>query len=218
MAQQNWNDCFDHVLGSEGGFQNDPKDKGNWTGCAVGAGKNNGTNWGISACAYPQLNIRGLTQAQARDIYYKDYWNPVQGDRLPWGVDLCTFDSGVNSGISRGAKWLQRAVGVPADGRIGDQTIAAAVGMDPHVIIDRMCDDRLAYLQSLPTWPIYGGGWTTLVKKVRDSAHDMAEDHRGDPLIPTPAPVPVPDVEAIEIVVRKPRGSKVQIVLREEET
>jgi len=218
MAELNWHDVFESVLGSEGGFQNDPNDKGNWTGCAVGAGQNKGTKYGISACSYPQIDIRNLTQQKAGEIYRADYWNSVRGDDLPWGVDLCTFDSAVNSGVSRGAKWLQRAVVLPADGVVGNATVLAAQAMDPHVVIDRMCDDRMDYLKTLPTWRLYGEGWTTRVRRVRAEAHEMAIQHEGEPVRPVPMPVPAPVVaEIVEIIVRKPAGSAVRIVIREEE-
>jgi lysozyme family protein len=217
MATDNWNDCYDHVMGSEGGFQNDPNDKGNWTGCAVGAGQNKGTKYGISACAYPQLDIKNITRDTAKRIYKADYWDPIQGDLLPWGVDLTTFDSGVNSGISRGAKWLQRALVIPADGKVGAQTVAAANTQDPHVTIDRMCDDRMDYLRGLSTWSLYGDGWTDRVAKVRSDAHAMANEHAGEPVQPV-VPVPEPEVaETVEIVVRKRAGSTVRVVVREEE-
>jgi lysozyme family protein len=46
-------------------------------------------------------------------------------DELPSGVDYAVFDYGVNSGISRAAKVLQRLVGTDVDGEIGPNTIAA---------------------------------------------------------------------------------------------
>lgn len=176
MASGNYDACFQHVLGSEGGYQADPDDKGNWTGCSCGVGINKGTNWGISACSYPDEDIKNLTQDDAERIYKKDYWDECWGDDLPYGVDLCTFDSGVNSGVSRGVTWLQRAVGYPADGVMGEETLLITQQADDHVTIDRMCDDRLNYLQSLSTWDKYGGGWTTRVENVREDAHKMVQE------------------------------------------
>ena len=59
----NFERCFAFTLGAEGGYSNNPADPGNWTGGAVGNGELRGTNFGISASAYPQLDIANLTQS-----------------------------------------------------------------------------------------------------------------------------------------------------------
>jgi len=176
MTAANYDACIGKVLEYEGGYQADPNDKGNYTGCAVGAGTLKGTNRGISACSYPNEDIKGMTEARAKEIYRSDFWDPIQGDELPAGPDLCTFDGSVNSGRSRGVQWLQHAVGVDADGIVGPVTIEAARDADDHTTIDRICDDRMAFLRSLSTWDLYGKGWTARVEDVRAEAHHMVED------------------------------------------
>jgi lysozyme family protein len=193
MTAANYDACISKVLEYEGGYQNDPNDSGNWTGCAVGAGTNKGTNRGISACSYPNEDIKGMTETRAKEIYEQDYWMPIRGDELPAGPDLCTFDGSVNSGQSRGVGWLQRAVGVEADGVVGPQTLSAVYEADDHVTIDRMCDDRLNFLKGLSTWPNYGKGWTSRVEDVRKTAHGMVD------VVPRP---PVVEAVAVSIELR----------------
>lgn len=195
MTAANYNACISKVLEHEGGYQRDPNDRGNWDSCRVGVGNNKGTNRGISACSYPNEDIKGMTEARAKQIYHADYWNPIHGDELPAGPDLCTFDGAVNSGQSRGVKWLQRAVGVEADGVVGPVTIAAANAADEHVTIDRMCDDRLEFLRGLSTWDRYGKGWTRRVEDVRKTAHGMVVD------VPHPEEDPPLEPEAEPLVV-----------------
>ena len=60
---------FDRVLGHEGGFQADPRDRGNWTGGEVGKGELKGTKYGLAAMTYPELDIPALTLAEAEAIY-----------------------------------------------------------------------------------------------------------------------------------------------------
>jgi len=200
MTAANYNACISNVLRHEGGYTRDPNDRGNWTGCSVGSGTNKGTNRGISACSYPNEDIRGMTEARAKAIYHADYWNPIFGDQLPAGPDLCTFDGSVNSGRSRGVKWLQRAVGAEPDGVVGPQTIALANSEDDHVTIDRMCDDRLDFLRGLSTWDRYGKGWKTRVEDVRRTAHGMVLDEpHPEPEPPIDIPIE-PAVVAIDIV------------------
>ena len=121
------------TLAQEGGFQNSPDDPGNWTGGAVGQGQLVGTNFGISAAAYPTLDIANLTKDQATAIYQSDYWDAISGDKLPVSMAIVTFDAAVNSGPGMGAKWLQSALGITADGVIGPETIAAAQGASDSV-------------------------------------------------------------------------------------
>lgn len=166
----NFTECFQHVLGHEGGFQSDPRDKGNWTGGKVGAGENKGTKWGVSAAAYPNLDIRGLTKAQAQSIYARDYWGPIEGDLLPMGVDLCVFDAAINSGVSRAAEWLQEVIGAPVDGDIGNETVTYLLSKNPRQVINDYCDRRLEFLRGLPTWETYGKGWGNRVKAIRTTS------------------------------------------------
>lgn len=158
----NFERCLSFVLKHEGGYVNDPQDPGGET------------NMGISKRSYPSENMKGMTRARAGLIYRRDYWDAVRGDELPAGLDLVAFDAAVNSGVSRGAKWLQEAVGVPADGKVGPQTLAAANAAHPEAVIDRACGLRLAFLRKLPTWGRYGKGWGRRVEDVRATAITMA--------------------------------------------
>lgn len=162
----NFERCLAEVLGHEGGYVNDPHDPGGET------------NMGISRRSYPHENIKGMTRARAATIYRRDYWDAVQGDDLPAGLDLVAFDPAVNSGVSRGAKWLQTALGVSADGKIGPATLAAAQKAHAEAVIDRACNARLAWLRTLPTWNRYGKGWAKRVESIREEALAMAKAPR----------------------------------------
>lgn len=174
MAKANFEACLAHVLEFEGGYVNHPSDPGGET------------NMGISKSSYPHENIKGMTRARAAQIYRRDYWDAVSGDSLPAGLDLVAFDAAVNSGVSRGAKWLQSALGIVSDGKIGPQTIAAANAANATAVIDRAADNRMYFLRSLPTWRTFGKGWSRRVESVRDLAHDMAAAP-----VRRPAPRPV---------------------------
>jgi lysozyme family protein len=99
----------------------------------------------------------------------------VHGDELPAGVDYAVMDFAVNSGTSRAAKTLQRAAGVQDDGAIGDQTMKAVNSADPITLIDTVCDQRLAFLQALPTFATFGRGWTARVQRVKAASEQMQQ-------------------------------------------
>ena len=155
--------CLAFTLRAEGGFTNNPADPGNWTGGHVGAGELRGTNFGISAAAYPTLDIAGLSAAAAGEIYRRDYWAPLQGDALPLPVALAAFDAAVNAGPGRSVIWLQQAAGVAADGVLGAQTLAAIKAADALALAREALARRIDFYIGLPGWAEFGLGWTRRV-------------------------------------------------------
>src|SRR5690606_3299953 len=117
--------------------------------------------------------LRNISDADLRAIYRGRYWNAVHGDDLPPGVDLVTFDAGVNTGPARGARWLQEALGVAADGKIGPKTLQATAKSDPIAVIHAACDARVQFLRGLPHYPRFGKGWEKRVASVRAKALSM---------------------------------------------
>ena len=170
--EANFQRCLSLVLASEGGFVKNRHDPG-------GA-----TNQGVTQAVYDAYrkfqelmpkSVQLITGAEVAAIYRVQYWNAICGDQLPPGVDYAVFDSVVNSGVSRGAKWLQRAVGVTEDGHIGQITLAAVAKADPKVVINAICDRRLSFLEALHNWRYFGKGWKNRVAFVRANAMAMVK-------------------------------------------
>ncbi len=155
----NFAPCLAFVLQAEGGYSDNPSDPGNWTGGIVGAGELRGTKCGISAAAYPALDIRNLTPQQIEDIYRKDYYAPVRGDALPLALALVGFDAAVNAGARRSVIWLQQGVGVVADGIFGDRTLGALVSGNAVEIGNEALARRLDFYARSPGWANFGLGW-----------------------------------------------------------
>lgn len=158
--------AFSLVIDTEQGFQKDPRDSGNWTGGKVNVGELKGTKYGISAAAYPDLDIINLTLNQAKQIYKKDYWDVIRADELPDPIKFCVFDTAVNSGVTTAIKTLQQAVGVKADGAIGKITMEAIKSMDPYQIKCRFLGIRLNFITNIRNWDVYGKGWTVRIAKI----------------------------------------------------
>ena len=154
----NYLNCIEFVLKSEGGYVNDPHDPGGET------------NYGISKRAYPNLDIRNLTKAQAILIYRRDYWDKVQGDYLPCGLDLVALDAAVNSGVGQSTKWLQRAVKVKDDGVLGPKTLKALREDPVATTIESALHERLTFMQGLRNWPRYGKGWLNRLQNLHTLA------------------------------------------------
>lgn len=159
----NFDKAFELLIGHEGGYTQNPKDAGNWTGGKVGVGVNKGTKYGIAANSYPNLDIKNLTLNQAKAIYKRDYWDKVKGDQLQPELAFHVFDMAVNSGVARGIKLLQKTVGTGEDGIIGPKTLTAASAMNVNQAVQVYNANRLQFYTSLSSFSTFGKGWVNRV-------------------------------------------------------
>jgi len=106
-------------------------------------------------------------------MYKAKYWDAVQGDHLPSGVDISVADFGVNAGPSRAAKRLQRVVMAAQDGKIGPKTLSMVFNMEPATLLDKYAEARESYYRSLKTFEIYGRGWLRRNDEVLEQAKSM---------------------------------------------
>ena len=159
----NFDEAFETTIGHEGGFTLHSGDPGNWTSGKVGIGTLKGTKYGIAANTYPNEDIKNLTLDRAKQLYKRDFWDKAKCDQLPDGLRFHVFDVSVNSGVSRGIKTLQQALGVNDDGIIGSQTINAAKSQNAHEILIKFYSFRIAFYTSLNTFSTFGKGWMNRV-------------------------------------------------------
>ena len=89
---------IEKLLGREGGYVNDPNDRGGET------------NFGISSKANPDVDVANLTREQAIEIYRKRYWEAANVDSYPEHMQGAIFDAAVNHGVAA-AKRLARDAG-----------------------------------------------------------------------------------------------------------
>lgn len=171
------------VLVSEGGNDDDPRDPGGRTSRGITAGR-----WAEWRKTHPGLpaDVWQAPQASVEAIYKQKYWDVLNCDALPAGVDYAVFDYGVNSGPGRSSRVLQALVGVDEDGEIGPDTLDAVALADPKSLINSICDQRLAFLKGLKTYATFGKGWSARVARVRKDAVAMAGS------VPAQAPSPAP--------------------------
>lgn len=162
--------AFERLIGHEGKFSDDPKDPGNWTGGRPNVGELKGTKFGIAANTYCDLDLKNLTLDQAKAIYFRDWWQKIGADSIPFSVVFQMWDFAVNAGMGTARRGLQYAVGVAQDGSIGPLTLSAVRRMDQNDILLRFNAFRLRYYTSLSTWATYGKGWTNRVASNLDFA------------------------------------------------
>ena len=135
-----FNEIIEKVLEHEGGYVNDPTDLGGET------------KYGITKRFYPDVDIKNLTEEQAKEIYRKDYWDKNKVESLPQNLWHIYFDMCVNMGKRTAVKVLQRAAvnkgrKIEVDGGLGPMTIGALKGVE----LDRVRAFRVKYYVDLIT-------------------------------------------------------------------
>lgn len=173
--KSNYPACLAEVLKWEGGWSNHPSDPGGATMKGV-TQKTYDTYRGKSGKA--KQSVKYISEAELQDIYRRNYWDAINGDNLPSGVDLAVFDFAVNSGPGRAVKYFNGVNGPSA-----------------RTTINALCDKRMAFLRGLGTWKVFGKGWTNRVEGVRTKALRMASGAAVAPIRPVPA-TPVPQTPA----------------------
>jgi lysozyme family protein len=182
MASAIYDEALRRLLAHEGGYVNHPSDPGG------------PTNFGITLADYRRYvkadataaDVKAMKVEHAKAIYRTKYWNALRCDAMPAGLDYALFDYGVNSGTGRAAK-VFCAIAGSAGGVIDDIALAHVRARDPIKLIVALCDERLAFLKRLKTWPVFGAGWGRRVAEVRAAALALAAKGSADE---KPAPLP----------------------------
>lgn len=120
------------TLKNEGGYANDPDDAGGET--YKGISRKNHPTWSgwISIDQIKQAHPRGFKtilehtpelQDKVKDFYKRRFWDELCLDTCG-NQELANqaFDMAVNAGVKAGVKILQKVLGVPADGILGNVT------------------------------------------------------------------------------------------------
>ena len=148
--------CIQVLLSLEGGYSNKKPDAGGET------------NFGLSKRQYPDINMKTLTRDRAIEIYYSDYWIPMNIERLMDDeLVLLLFCFGVNAGIRTAIRVLQKLIGVDEDGFIGSETARAIKEFNGNITEDFTKRQKLFYItlvQKKPKEAINLPGWLNRVK------------------------------------------------------
>ena len=158
MANYNYQACVAFVRKQEGGNTDTPGDRGGRTG-----------RGGITHSTYdvyrdkkglPRQDVFLINGAEIAEIYWKSYWQPIRGDELTAGADLCIFDYAINSG--------------PTKANLAHLQAIRAGATAPASLIHRICKDRLSFMHSLGSWSRFGPGWGRRVAECEAAALLMA--------------------------------------------
>jgi len=168
----NFKECLDLVLKSEGGFINLASDPGGMT------------NLGVTKRVWEEYTgheadekeMRSLTPEKVAPLYEQKYWRPCYGEVLPRGLDFVVFSMGVNAGPGRSVKLFQSAIECVPDGVIGPRTRELISSSNSATLINKFSESRREYYRALKTFPIFGKGWLARVDNEETEALNMAKN------------------------------------------
>ena len=142
------------------GYVNDPLDRGGET------------KFGIAQNATKKV-VRDMTLEDAMVHYYNNYWLAPNCNLMPPKVALLHFDGCVNHGPKQAGKFLQRALGVEADGAVGARTLDAINSLTDAEIIDvlaNIADQRAHFYNRIvernPSQQKFLKGWLKRITEV----------------------------------------------------
>src|SRR5579862_6793179 len=137
-------DIINHIIDAEGGYINNPSDRGGATKFGITAAT---LNRYLDKPGYATADeVRAMSVDTARAIYAKFYIADPHFDRIANdALRLVAVDSGVLHGVGRATEWLQAAVGATVDGELGDETLAKIVAYaEPDLLARRVLGKRFA--------------------------------------------------------------------------
>jgi lysozyme family protein len=164
--------CLAYVLSFEGGYINNPLDRGGAT--AYGITQSTYNAW-LSDKQLPLEPVAKIDKQSVTEIYRERYWDKCRCDSLPPRLDLCVFDSAVQHGVARAVKWLQTCAKTEIDGICGDQTIYAVHGQCMQGMLDDVIRCFLKARAALYSWivehdpsqSVFSRGWAARLDYLR---------------------------------------------------
>lgn len=133
------------------------------------------TKYGIDQRSHPNTDIKNLTEEQAKQIYWREYWLPVGADHLPKGWGEFLVDVKINGGD--GPRMAQRAINIlghvpqlALDGKIGPITVQGMVATGDKGLIRSIQyrDSRYRTLAAKPHLAKFLKGWLKRNEDLRE--------------------------------------------------
>lgn len=160
---------WEEILGHEGGYVDDPVDRGGKTKYGVTLGTWKQYSQSLFGIAPSAKTLKAMTPEQAFEIFRVGYWRPSGADRIrdcPLAFQIS--DISYNSGSGNSTKILQRAINdlggaVTVDGAIGSQTIDTANSLPASNLYIKVRERRWKFYEAImrndPSQERYRNGW-----------------------------------------------------------
>jgi lysozyme family protein len=156
-------------------------------GCADVGDGNGITCFGVGEKYHPEANNCSFSRVDAEKIAYDQYYKNFNLDLLPDAIrgDIYMAIWGTGD-AKRSIQWLQRILGVTADGLVGPVTVNAARNYKGN-LRKQYLKRRYAHLKSLEGFPRYGNGWSKAVYTyLKNGCHSETNDNEQIKVIECP--------------------------------
>lgn len=155
------------ILKWEGGFVNDPLDRGGATnkGITIGTFRN---FYGQRATVE---QLKNITDEQWLHIFKNGYWDKWKGDNIiNQSVANICVDWAWASGTGTSIKQVQRILGVAVDGIVGKDTLNAINTADPKTLFDKIHAKRIEFVEDIvrrnPSQSRFIRGWKNRINAI----------------------------------------------------
>ena len=158
------------ILRWEGGFVDDPLDRGGATnkGITIGTFRHFfGSNATVD-------QLKNMTDAQWLTVFRAGYWDPWRADEIRnQSVADIVVDWAWASGTKTSIRQVQKLLGVTADGVVGPVTLGAIAASAPRELFDRVHDTRIAFVDDIvsrnPSQKRFERGWKNRINALHFS-------------------------------------------------
>jgi len=162
--------AFEHLILNEGGYSDDPVDKG---------GK---TIYGITSRDYPgyfttinnlfQEGNKALALKAAENFYRKEFWDSLYDEIPDSSLAFKIFDLSVNRGKRTAIKLLQKVIyydfskTIALDGFFGRITLGAIQSIvNQELLYQKYIEQNEASYKTLSTFWKFGKGWVNRLRR-----------------------------------------------------
>lgn len=177
----NFDKAFNETMGHEGGYVNDPDDAGGETYRGISRKYHPGWKGWLEIDKIKPISVHinnSNLDKYVRSFYKEFYWDVNRLDAFPQNVAKEMFDTGVNMGTRRAARFLQRALNylnrngslfpdLVDDGKIGPKSLSALNKViddgDEEILLKILNvlqgQHYLDYMTKSPVQEKYARGW-----------------------------------------------------------
>jgi lysozyme family protein len=162
MYSELFEKAFKILIDLEGGYVDDPNDRGGKTKYGITTFTYN--NWYLDLVnrgveeGWP-VRVKDISIEQAKEIYWKQYWIDPEICTLRDELAIHVFVAGVNIGPPRAIACLQKALQVARTNEIDDKTYIAQAAKPLEEIVPAFAGFLYEYYSNLAQFPRYGKGW-----------------------------------------------------------
>lgn len=162
------------ILKWEGGFANNPNDRGGATNMGVTL-----KTW--RTCGYDKdhdgdIDVQDLKLITKEDVYNRVFkpqcWDRFKADKIKnQSVANMCVDWAWHSGAGTAIKKVQRVLGLKADGIVGNMTLSAINRADQQKLFNQIKSSRLAFVENIvkarPSQKTFIKGWKNRINSIK---------------------------------------------------